>query len=477
MAWGRTVAVAVIVGVPRTVTLAAPVAPEQPRVVHYAMAVTIAPSTRHLTGTATMRIVNTTKRTVRRLPFLLYRLLSVEAVASAQGTPLLYQQRIVSMAGEPEWQVNQAVITLSRPLVPGDTTNIRVTYAGSVFGYPEVMAYTHDQVSEDYTLLRPDVIAYPILADPDPSTFLGYDRRFDYELQVTVPRGMIVASGGAVGERTLSDSMETFRFASRGLTWRVDVAAARFTVVAGAGGDPVVYALTTDSARAATVLKEIERVRAFYAERFGASPKARAFTVIEIPEGWGSQASDFYILLAAAAFRDTGSVGQIYHEVGHAWNAAVKPDVQRTRWFDEAFASYFEALALRQFQGISAFQRRMTAYREHFRRAVQGDARNGTTPIADYGREELGDNSYTKGAWSLYVLNELIGDDAFDRVMRQFLQNFASEPAGFKDFEAVATRVSGRDIGPFFRDWIYGAESSELLVGPATVSDMVQRYR
>jgi hypothetical protein len=461
---------------PQARTPAPPVSRDQPRVAHYALAVTIAPTAKRLSGTATILVVNTTSRTVRSLPFLLYRLLSVDAAASGQGAPLAYQQRIVPMTGEPNWQVNRAVITLARPLAPGDTSSIRLTYAGAVFGYPEVMAYTHDQVSDEYTLLRPDVLAYPMLADADPSAFLGYDRRFGYELQVTVPRGVTVASGGAVGARTSSDSTETFRFASRAPTWRIDVAAARFTVLAGPGGDPIVYALKADSARAATVLQEIERVRAFYANRFGVSPKARAFTVIEIPEGWGSQASDFYILLAAAAFEDTGSVGQIYHEVGHAWNAEANPDVQRTRWFDEAFASYLEALALRQFEGAPAFENRMTAYRERFRRAVQGDARNGDTPIADYGREELGENSYTKGAWSLYILNELIGDQAFDRLMREFLQEFAARPAGFKDFETVAARISGRDLTPFFREWIYGTESSALLVSAATPSQIVQRY-
>jgi hypothetical protein len=38
-------------------------------------------------------------------------------------------------------------------------------------------------------------------------------------------------------------------------------------------------------------------------------------------------------------------------------------------------------------------------------------SRNATTPIAEYEKEELGENSYTKGAWSLYVLNQIVGDE------------------------------------------------------------------
>jgi len=73
-----------------------------------------------------------------------------------------------------------------------------------------------------------------------------------------------------------------------------------------------------------------------------------------------------------------------------------KPEVRRTRWFDEAFASYFEAIALREFAGQKAFDDRMAGYRERFRSEAKKNSRNATTPIAEYGKEELGDNSYTK---------------------------------------------------------------------------------
>lgn len=170
-------------------------------------------------------------------------------------------------------------------------------------------------------------------------------------------------------------------------------------------------------------------------------------------------------------------MGQIYHEIGHAWNAKVRPDLQRVRWFDEAFASYFQALALAEFRGQKAFEDQMFEYRERFRQDVKRDARNANTPIADYGKEEIGENSYTKGAWSLYVLEEIVGEKQFDQILRTFLTEFATRPADFQSFEDVATRVSQRDLSRFFREWIFGVQSSELLLGNSSVQEIAQRYR
>jgi aminopeptidase N len=151
--------------------------------------------------------------------------------------------------------------------------------------------------------------------------------------------------------------------------------------------------------------------------------------------------------------------------------------VRRTRWFDEAFACYFEAIALREFAAQKAFEDRMADYRERFRSEAKRNSRNATTPIAEYGKEELGDDSYTKGPWSLYVPNQIGGDEAFNRIIQTAMAEFSERPAGFSDFQAVAESVAKRDLSRFFQEWIFGAESSALLVSDASIQEIVERYR
>jgi hypothetical protein len=453
------------------------VAVDLPKVIRYELKVQLVPSEERMSAAVQMTINNCSAAPVLQIPLLLNPLLLVETVADENQAPLDYRQAIVPMADESKWRVNSVSVILHRALLQGHTTTIAIRYKGAIRGYQEIMPYVRDHIRTDYTLLRPDALAYPMLAKASAQSYTeAYEARFTYQEEIAVPNGFTVASGGIPQAPWSKGTIQTFRFSSRVPTWRMDIAVARFKVVKNRLGNLVVYSLSHDQSRAETLIKEMQRVLTFYSNRFGKTNRANVYTVIEIPDGWGSQASDFYILQESGAFRDPNRIHELYHEIAHSWNATAKPGVKATRWFDEGFASYFEALAIREFQGQKAFDDRMAEYRQRFLDAVASDSNNGTTPIAEYGTAALGDDSYTKGAWALFVLNELLGDETFDELVRTFLATYAAKPAGFEDFQGIAVSVSKRDLSLFFNDWIFGAHSSELLHNERSVADIVQRY-
>ena len=137
---------------------------------------------------------------------------------------------------------------------------------------------------------------------------------------------------------------------------------------------------------------------------------------------------------------------------------------------------YFQAIALREFENEKAYQAEMDDDRESFIKRVQRDKRNFDTPIADYGTYELGGASYTKGAWSLYVLHQLVGEEQFKQIIRTFLSEHRDRPADFKDFQEVAERVSHRKLDKYFQEWFYTSVSSQLLIDRIPVAEIVKRY-
>ena len=448
-----------------------------PKVIRYELKLHVVPSEERMPAEVQMTIKNCTVAPVLQIPFLLNPLLSVEMVSDEHHALLDYRQAVVSMAEENKWRVNSVSVTLHRAVLQGHTTMIAIRYKGAVRGYEEVMAYVHDHIGRHYTLLRPDALVYPMLAKASVQSYTeAYDSRFTYKQQIAVPNGFTVASGGSPQATSNKGALLTFRFSSRVPTWRMDIAIARFKVVKNRLGNLIVYSLSRDRTRAEILIKEMQRVVTFYSSRFGMTKRANAYTVIEIPDGWGSQASDFYILQESGAFNDPNRIHELYHEIAHSWNATAKPRVQATRWFDEGFASYFEALAIRQFKGQKAFDARMAEYRRRFLDAVASDSKNGNTPIAEYGTAALGDDSYTKGAWALFVLNEFVGDETFDRLIETFLAAYADKAADFEDFKAIAESISKLDLSLFFEDWIFGTYSSELLQNERSVADIVHRY-
>ncbi len=450
---------------------------ELPAVTHYKLDVRFQLKEERVKAVATLTIRNITRQPAANLPFLLYRLLTVSRVSDASGQTLNFTQTVLQLTDEPSLQATSVNIALNSPLQSNDSATVILEYSGCIFGYPEVMAYVKDRIDESYGLLRPDAFAYPILAEQSfASALAASNTKFTYDISATVPHGYSVACGGALTDsRTGSDS-STFFFHSKIPTWRIDIAVAKFALLERPDVRLGVYCLPEDSTGARRVLSAAQDVITLYTQMFGKPEFFNGYTIIEIPDGWGSQASDYYFLQTAAAFKDSSRMSEVYHEIGHTWNAKPAESVKRCRYFDEAFASFFEALAVRAFAGEPAFEKDMEQARERFVQRAQKDREVFETPIAQYGTKELGRYSYSKGAWSLYALYSLVGEQTFSSIIHAMLTGFTNRAIDFSEFQKLCERVSGRNLQNFFQEWIYGNGSSQLLVDGISIQEIVKRY-
>ena len=449
-----------------------------PKVTHYGLNAQFLLKEQRVRVDAALTIRNVTQSSCQEIPFLFYRLLSIQRITDRFGSPLRFDQNIVQLSDEPSFQANAVVVKLPKALLPNDTLNIIISYEGFIFGYSEVMAYVRDKIDETYSLLRPDALAYPMLAQASYRSYLSaYDTKFTYEILATVPKGyMAVCGGELVNSTPLGSDSTAFAFHSKVPTWRIDLAVAQFGVLADPANRLLVYYRADDSLGASRVLEASKKVISLYSGMFGWPKQYRGYTVIEIPDGWGSQASDFYFLQTAAAFKDSSNIGEVYHEIGHSWNVTSSPSVKRCRYFDEAFASFFESLAIRAFDGEQRFKEDMEKSRTLFVQRANRDRQAFDTPIAEYGKKELGRNSYTKGSWSLYVLDQIVGDTIFAEIIRSMLADFESRTIDFAGFQQLCERISKKSMKKYFDEWIYGTQSSKLLVDGTPITDIVKRY-
>jgi tetratricopeptide (TPR) repeat protein len=61
---------------------------------------------------------------------------------------------------------------------------------------------------------------------------------------------------------------------------------------------------------------------------------------------------------------------------------------------------------------------------------------------------------FYKGAMVFRMLRSTIGQQSFDRLLRQYLQQFRARSAGLDDFEKLATQIAGQNMRYFFAQWI-----------------------
>ncbi len=134
------------------------------------------------------------------------------------------------------------------------------------------------------------------------------------------------------------------------------------------------------------------------------------------------------------------------HELAHQWfGDAVGPATWKDIWLNEGFATYCEALYSEHLAGENALRSSMMSkFDESF---------SGT--LYNPGDDLFSSLVYDKGAWVLNMLRWEIGDDAFFRTLRNYYQKFKYKNASTDDFKDVCEETSGRNLGQFFKQWVF----------------------
>jgi aminopeptidase N len=151
-----------------------------------------------------------------------------------------------------------------------------------------------------------------------------------------------------------------------------------------------------------------------------------------------------------------GGRAPVVHEVAHQWfgNAITERDWDDV-WLSEGFATYFTLLFTEQFEGRDAF----VAGLQRSRTTILGlEAKMPDTPVIHRNlsdmRRVLNQFVYQKGGWTLHMLRNLIGTEAFWNGIREYYRRYMNQNASTDDLRRIMESVSGKDLGWFFTQWL-----------------------
>jgi len=151
----------------------------------------------------------------------------------------------------------------------------------------------------------------------------------------------------------------------------------------------------------------------------------------------------------------------LVHELAHHWfGNSVSPGDWKDIWLNEGLASYSEMLWTEHDQGTEARDRALV-------RAERIVQRYGAKePIAEPAPDGLFDAKvYQGGALAVHALRKEVGDDSFFEILKEYGAKHRDGTATTEDLIEISSKVSGKELQPFFDKWVY---SSEL---PATPLD------
>lgn len=152
------------------------------------------------------------------------------------------------------------------------------------------------------------------------------------------------------------------------------------------------------------------------------------------------------------------------HEIAHQWFGDMASEKSFAHlWLSEGFATYFTNIYWQQKFGKEAFLKRLQKERAEVIEFVKANDRPVVDSVSSY-MDLLNANSYQKGGWVLHMLRNEVGDSVFHKIIQTYYGQYKGSNADTRDFEAVAEKVSGKNLKWFFDQWLYRPSIPQLLI-------------
>lgn len=346
----------------------------------------------------------------------------------------------------------ELVVTPARPLHKGRLFRVTVTYSGTPGPVTDPDGSLDGWIPTDdgaFVAGEPQGAMTWFPANNHPLDKSSYD------ITITVPEGRTAVSNGVLLGRSTKNGRTTFR-------WRQSEPMAAYLATATVGTFRVERYTTRDgvevynavdpreAAAAAPVLKKLPSVLEWESALFGPYPYRAAGAIVDRAPNVG------YALETQTrpVYDSAPGLSTLVHESAHQWfGNSVSLTSWQDIWLNEGFATYAEWLWSEQHGGESARAAFDSLY------ATPADDPLWEFPSADpgSGANIFGAPVYARGAMTLQVLRDAVGDRAFLRILRAWATRHRHGHGTTAQFERLAERESGKDLTALFRTWLHTA--------------------
>ena len=355
-------------------------------------------------------------------------------------------------------------VTPSTPIADGQSFTVTVDYAGRPGELRrEGMSEAPWRAGEDeWTVAgEPESSAWWYPANDHPSDPALLD------VSVRVPKEYQAISVGRLASKdaTREADFDTWRWAtSEPLpTYASFLAIGHYELREGeADGRPYVYAASTryPADQRASLFAALERTPALVRELeafAGPYPYSEIGGFVPATPLWfaGLETATRPIYVADALLDDRFGEELLVHELAHMWFG---DHVTLLQWNDiftnEAFASwaYWEVVERR---GGRSGDAELDATYER----TKDEPEFWRVTMIDPGPARLFDTVYVRGPMALQALNNVMGDSAYDALVRSWAQ--AGGPRSLEDFMVTAQARTSVDLTPVFRQWLFDPDAPE----------------
>jgi aminopeptidase N len=298
--------------------------------------------------------------------------------------------------------------------------------------------------------------------------------RFTSTISVTVPAHMFVIG---TGKQTSADHPAANKpgasvLPTKTFTFVADKPSFPGTIIAGvfqeyksdeAGLDLHVYFKPTHQSIAPTYTTTAVQEFTYFLTLYGLPPSQK-LNLVELPSdtipyAWAPEIA----ALAGSSITEKTNYRLLANAIAHQWwGVSVSPASKDDWWLCDGFSRYSEAMYVESAAGPAGLE-------EAVKDMSVGALAYDTVPLSaasklDFYSTEFQSLSTDKGAMILHMLRWVLGEDKYNKTMREFSANFAGKSATTDDFRAVAEKNYGDQLTWFFSQWLDSTGAPEFKV-------------
>jgi tetratricopeptide (TPR) repeat protein len=294
--------------------------------------------------------------------------------------------------------------------------------------------------------------------------------RFTSTISVTLPAHMIAIGSGTASESASKKTngvlpTKTYTFVSNKPSFPGTIIAGIFQEYKSddAGLDLHVYFKPTHQSLAATYTTTAVQEITFFITLYGL-PTSQKLNVVElpgdtVPYAWAPQIA----ALAGPSITEKTNYRLLADAIAHQWwGVSVSPETKDDWWLSDGFSRYSEAMYVENAAGAGGLE-------EAVKDMSVGALAYDTVPLSSASKLDVFSTEFQslatdKGAMILHMLRWVLGEDKYNKTMREFATKYAGKSANMDDFREIAEKNYGDQLTWFFSQWLDSTGAPEFKV-------------
>ncbi|MFA5453965.1 MAG: ChaN family lipoprotein [Sulfurimonas sp.] len=209
-----------------------------------------------------------------------------------------------------------------------------------------------------------------------------------------------------------------------------------------------------------------------YKNMFGFMP-FKSFSVVEAPFPAGYSMPTYTLIGKQIIDKDYVFENSLGHEIAHQWFGNYVYSPERGNWVEGITTYYADFLyAKNENRGAEYRKDMLVKYNSYV---------NHVNEIALIDFESKTKNSknaigYEKSAFFFYMLEQKIGQKAFDDGTKMLLENYGFKVATYENLREIYEKTSDMKLDDFFKTWVYEKGALDFSISNTALNFIENRY-